>query len=99
MDQPKTQREMIQQLWFVVLGSNGDGLAAQVKAMRTDIAELKEARGRRASKTLTWVATTVGGTLLVGLLALAAYGIIHAFEAVPTIGNQAISGPQVPGNK
>lgn len=30
-EKPKTQRAMIEQLWFVVIGSNGDGLVAMVK--------------------------------------------------------------------
>ena len=32
---PATQREMLYQLWFAVIGSNGDGLASQVRDINT----------------------------------------------------------------
>lgn len=31
MEKPKTQRGMIDQLWFVVIGSNGDGIVELLK--------------------------------------------------------------------
>jgi hypothetical protein len=31
MEKPKTQKGMIDQLWFVVIGSNGDGLVVLLK--------------------------------------------------------------------
>jgi hypothetical protein len=31
MEKPKTQRAMVEQLWFVVIGSNGDGLVVLLK--------------------------------------------------------------------
>ena len=30
-EKPKTQRAMVEQLWFVVIGSNGDGLVMLIK--------------------------------------------------------------------
>lgn len=42
MEKPKTQRAMVEQLWFVVIGSNGDGLVALIKqalAQMTDHAK------------------------------------------------------------
>ena len=38
---PSTQKEMVEQLWFAVIGSNGDGLASITKQTRIDVAELR----------------------------------------------------------
>ena len=41
-EKPKTQRAMVEQLWFVVIGSNGDGLVVLIKqalAQMTDHAK------------------------------------------------------------
>jgi hypothetical protein len=35
--QPNTQKEMIQQLWFAVLGSNGNGIADTVRRLETKV--------------------------------------------------------------
>ena len=78
MDQPKTQREMVQQMWFVLLGSNGDGLVERVKRIENKL---------DAGKLVKWIGGTVGTFILIGLLTPATYGIIHALEAVPTLGN------------
>ena len=42
IEKPKTQREMIDQLWFAVVGSNGDGIAAVTRRNSRDIQEIKE---------------------------------------------------------
>jgi len=43
MEKPKTLREMVFQLWLVVLGSNGDGLIKMMQNMRDDLDVIKEA--------------------------------------------------------
>ena len=34
MQKPKTQREMIDQLWYAVIGTNSDGISDQLKELR-----------------------------------------------------------------
>lgn len=41
LPKPDTQEEMLYQLWYAIIGSNGDGLASIVKGNSTDIAEIK----------------------------------------------------------
>ena len=36
------EKEMLYQLWYAVIGSNGGGIASQVRESRKDIEELKE---------------------------------------------------------
>lgn len=38
---PDTLEEMVYQLWYAVLGSNGDGLASRVRTIREEIEEIK----------------------------------------------------------
>jgi len=38
---PATQREMIDQIWFVLIGSNGDGVVTKVRAISKDIDDIK----------------------------------------------------------
>ena len=38
---PATLEDMVYQLWFAVIGSNGDGLASQVRATREEVEEIK----------------------------------------------------------
>ena len=39
MQKPKTQREMIDQLWYAVIGTNSDGIADQLKKLREDFTD------------------------------------------------------------
>ena len=39
--QPKTQREMMNQLWFAVIGSNGEGIAATVRRNEEAIGKIQ----------------------------------------------------------
>lgn len=41
VEKPKTQKEQIDQMWMVLIGSNGDGIAAITKKNNQDIQEVK----------------------------------------------------------
>ena len=38
---PSTQKEMVDQLWFAIIGSNGDGLATKIKDTHNEVKDLK----------------------------------------------------------
>jgi len=38
---PPTQKEMINQIWFVLIGSNGDGVVTKVRAISKDMDDIK----------------------------------------------------------
>lgn len=38
---PPTQKEMVDQLWFAIIGSNGDGLATQIKDTHSRVKKLE----------------------------------------------------------
>ena len=40
---PETAEQMIEQLWYAVIGSNGDGIAATVRRHSRDIEHIKDA--------------------------------------------------------
>lgn len=42
LKRPETQKEMLYQVWFAVIGSNGDGIASITRKNREDIEEIKE---------------------------------------------------------
>lgn len=41
VEKPKTLKEQVDQIWMVLIGSNGDGIAAITKENRKDIQEIK----------------------------------------------------------
>jgi len=41
VEKPKTQKEQIDQMWMVLIGSNGDGIVEITKQNHRDIQELK----------------------------------------------------------
>lgn len=41
-EKPKTQKEMIDQLWFAIIGSNGEGLMGQFGSLKKDFYGLRE---------------------------------------------------------
>ena len=41
VEKPKTQKEQIDQMWMVLIGSNGDGIAAITKKNHEDIQQIK----------------------------------------------------------
>lgn len=55
---PATQREMIEQLWYAVLGSNGDGIAAVTRRNSEDIGEIRQVLPTLQTKA-EWVAGCV----------------------------------------
>ena len=42
LEKPATQKEMLYQVWYAVIGSNGDGIASITRKNREDIEEIKE---------------------------------------------------------
>jgi len=40
-EKPKTQREIIDQLWYAVIGSNGEGISQTVRRLERDVSQLK----------------------------------------------------------
>lgn len=38
---PASMREMVDQLWFAIIGSNGDGIASQVRVTREKVAAIE----------------------------------------------------------
>jgi hypothetical protein len=46
IEKPRTQKEQTDQLWMIIIGSNGEGLAEQVKETRKDVHELKTSMQR-----------------------------------------------------
>lgn len=80
-ERPRTQREMIYQLWFAVLGTNGDGLLAQVREIKTWIAthpqscpwvERKRTRLRRVASI---VGIAAGGAAVATLIVKVTTGV------------------------
>lgn len=67
---PRTQREMIYQLWFAVVGTDGDGLVQQVRDIKTWIAThpsrcpYEEAR-RTSLRTWCWRISIAAGSAAV----------------------------------
>lgn len=39
---PATQKEMLDQVWWILVGSNGDGVVSQVKAIRVETTKLTQ---------------------------------------------------------
>ena len=42
MTKPKTQKEQIDQLWMVVIGTNGDGLKFDIQYIKEKIEDIKK---------------------------------------------------------
>lgn len=55
---PATQREMIEQLWYAVIGSNGDGIAAVTRKNSEDIGDIKQVLPTLQTKA-EWIAGCV----------------------------------------
>jgi len=43
IERPESEEEMMKQLWYAVVGSNGDGIAMVTRRNSQDIQEIKEA--------------------------------------------------------
>ena len=42
VQKPATQREMVEQLWYAIIGTNGEGIAARTKRSEDHIVEIRE---------------------------------------------------------
>lgn len=62
---PATQREMVEQLWYAMIGTNGDGALEQLSALnksftefmrtRSDTCPVRVERGKKQILPSTWV--------------------------------------------
>jgi hypothetical protein len=62
---PNTQREMLEQLWYAMIGTNGDGVIEQIKMLtqefqqfmrtRADTCPVRMEQGKRRILPTTWI--------------------------------------------
>ncbi len=87
---PRTQKEMLSQLWFAVIGTNGDGLKEDVREIRATQVEhgkailaLQQAPGKKAIGILGNLRKTLTVLLLGVLLGVIGFGLYHWAEQIP----------------